>query len=189
MPRWYHLLLLRTANLISVAMLVVAAIIALCVAADWIGHLGWAILGTQFHFSWPVSLWPSQFIAARQGGFGHCEIQLRTLRDTDRPAALTLRDLLFEKVYYGFSKRALRSDHGVVLRHNIVLKQSKAAFARTGWGPLQVFVDGSFGQRNGSGVALGDQSAKDDPAIVQVRHGPNMRQIRNQATNILQTAH
>jgi hypothetical protein len=41
MPRWYHLLVLRTANLISVALLLLAAIIALCVAADWIGHLGW----------------------------------------------------------------------------------------------------------------------------------------------------
>ena len=41
MPRWYHLLILRTANLIAVAMLVAATIIALCVAADWIGHLGW----------------------------------------------------------------------------------------------------------------------------------------------------
>ena len=41
MPRWYHLLILRIMKIISVAGLFVAGLIALCVAADWIGHLGW----------------------------------------------------------------------------------------------------------------------------------------------------
>jgi hypothetical protein len=41
MSRWYQLLILRVANLISVAMFVVIAIITLCVAVDWLGHVGW----------------------------------------------------------------------------------------------------------------------------------------------------
>ncbi len=41
MPRWYYLLILRAANWISAAGLIVAGIIALCILADWFGHLGW----------------------------------------------------------------------------------------------------------------------------------------------------
>ncbi len=41
MPRWYYLLILRAANFISIAFLIVVALIALCAAADWIWHLGW----------------------------------------------------------------------------------------------------------------------------------------------------
>jgi hypothetical protein len=41
MPRWYYLLVLRAMQLISMAALVVAIIIRLCVAADWLWHLGW----------------------------------------------------------------------------------------------------------------------------------------------------
>jgi hypothetical protein len=41
MQRWYYLLILRAAKGISAACLIVAGIIALCVLADWFGHLGW----------------------------------------------------------------------------------------------------------------------------------------------------
>jgi hypothetical protein len=41
MPRWYYLLILRAAKGISATCLIVAGIIALCILADWFGHLGW----------------------------------------------------------------------------------------------------------------------------------------------------
>jgi hypothetical protein len=41
MPRWYYLLVLRAMQLIGMVSLIVAAVIALCIAADWLGHLGW----------------------------------------------------------------------------------------------------------------------------------------------------
>lgn len=41
MPRWYYLLVLRAMQLISMAALAVAIIVGLCVAADWLWHLGW----------------------------------------------------------------------------------------------------------------------------------------------------
>ncbi len=41
MPRWYHIVVLRAMQLISVAALAVAAIIALCAVADWLWHIGW----------------------------------------------------------------------------------------------------------------------------------------------------
>jgi len=41
LPRWYYLLILRAFKWISASCLVVAGIIALCVLADWFGHLGW----------------------------------------------------------------------------------------------------------------------------------------------------
>jgi hypothetical protein len=41
MPRCYYIPVLRATQLVSVAALAVAAIIALCVAADWLWHIGW----------------------------------------------------------------------------------------------------------------------------------------------------
>ncbi len=41
MPRWYRLLVLRAAQSISGAFLIVAGIIGLCIVADWGAHLGW----------------------------------------------------------------------------------------------------------------------------------------------------
>jgi hypothetical protein len=45
MPRWYYLLMLRVMKWISAAGLIVAGIIALCILADWFGHLGWGYPG------------------------------------------------------------------------------------------------------------------------------------------------
>ena len=41
MPRWYYLLILRAMKVIIVTFMIVVGLIALCVAADWIWHLGW----------------------------------------------------------------------------------------------------------------------------------------------------
>jgi hypothetical protein len=74
-------------------------------------------------------------------------------------AALLAPKLLFDIAVHGLSEGMLKANHGIALCQNILLEEPETAYAGLGRGGFQVFVNGSFGQRNGVWVSPGNQPA------------------------------
>lgn len=91
---------------------------------------------------------------------------------------LFVPDLLLDIVIYGLGEVVLSADNGIALFQNVKLDKPQPALSALFQGHVPVFVDSPLSKGHAARLSLGYQLAQDRFAILHMRHGLTMRQIR-----------